>query len=189
VQNERTQRAWAILISSRSATTNIPQLSSQIMSRWRRLQSNATEPNTTHTHIRCEPDFNNTCGDLLCWIGPSTKICLVTQNVQGIKPITTKAALLTWSHYKLEFLALLKPMLNGANTPLDKDTKMPSPSYMHPPDTCLSHHHRLHHHITNVVVPSYQPLTVGPTGFTFPERNLLVPEDGNTLIFSVKITT
>jgi hypothetical protein len=58
------------------------------MSQWRRLQSNATQTTHTTTHIRCEPDFLNTFGDLTCWIDPSTTLRIVTQNFQGITLIT-----------------------------------------------------------------------------------------------------
>jgi hypothetical protein len=59
------------------------------MSRWRCLQSNATQTTTTNTYIRCEPAILNTFGDLPCWIGPSKTLRVITHNVQGSKPITT----------------------------------------------------------------------------------------------------
>jgi hypothetical protein len=58
------------------------------MSCWRQLQSDIHDSQQpAHTHIRCDPTFHNTFGDLPCWINPSTTLRLVTQNVQGIKPI------------------------------------------------------------------------------------------------------
>jgi hypothetical protein len=38
--------------------------------------------------IRCEPTCHSTFGDLPCCIDPSTTLQLVTQNVQGITPLS-----------------------------------------------------------------------------------------------------
>jgi hypothetical protein len=62
------------------------------MSRWGRLQSNATDHTTTITHTICEPAFH-TFGDLPYWINPYTTLGLVTHNFQGIKPIDTNEKL------------------------------------------------------------------------------------------------
>jgi hypothetical protein len=55
--------------------------------RWRQLQLNTHAPPSPQ-HIRCEPAFLNTFGDLPFWIDPAITLQLVTQNVQGIKPLS-----------------------------------------------------------------------------------------------------
>jgi hypothetical protein len=40
-----------------------------------------------NAHVRCEPIFNNTFGDIPRWIDPAGTLRIATQNVQGIKPI------------------------------------------------------------------------------------------------------
>jgi hypothetical protein len=52
------------------------------------VQNNNNErSNNSSTHIRDEPLFHNTFGDRPGWIDPATTQIIVTQNVQGIKPI------------------------------------------------------------------------------------------------------
>jgi hypothetical protein len=40
-----------------------------------------------NAHVRCEPIFNTTFGDIPRWIDPAITLCIDTQNVQGITPI------------------------------------------------------------------------------------------------------
>jgi hypothetical protein len=65
-----------------------PNYSSNITSRWRRLQNNNNErSNINSTHIRGEPLFNNIFGDRPGWIDPATTLRGLSHNVQGIRPI------------------------------------------------------------------------------------------------------
>jgi hypothetical protein len=73
-------------MSSLRTQHNITNPSSNIISLWRQLQLNTHAPPSPQ-HIRCEPAFHNTFGDLPCWIDPTITLRLVTQNVQGIKPL------------------------------------------------------------------------------------------------------
>jgi hypothetical protein len=160
-----------------------PQLSSQIMSRWRCLQSNAANTNTTNTHIRCEPDFLNTFCDLPCWIDPSTTLRIVIQNVQGIKPITTNDKLQSGIANMIALQAgitcLAKTNVEWWNY-LSQQGNTRSTNIMSPPITLSAPRPKFIPLTTSVGLQLFLPLIDVLTTYTFEEKIQLVQEDGHT---------